>query len=258
LHEAGKKLLRATGKPIITFELSDGWSFFNMIGERKGDFFDINGNCVINSKTNADVLHFMLEMIADGTAITTPGGWVHAEEFYGFMEKGGAASVQICAWYLGRFTDYMPGLSGKIKLAVPPVWDSNSVFPVYGGTGTAITVQCKNQDLAKRFLAFAKISKEGAANIWNDLGFDPLRWDVWETDAVRQQNKYTRYFGDNFFDVLLKMKDRFYTMNITASPQFSMALNLVSSNVLFRALSERSQTPEQALQDAYQELESAK
>lgn len=258
LHEEGKKLLKATGKPIITFELSDGWSYFNMIGEKKGDFFDANGNCIINSKTNADVLHFMLEMLADGTAITTPGGWVHAEEFYGFMEKGGAASVQICAWYLGRFTDYMPGLSGKIKLASPPVWDANSVYPVYGGTGTAITVQCKNQDLAKRFLAFAKISKAGAANIWNDLGFDPLRWDIWETDAVRQPNKYTRYFGDNFFDVLLKMKDRFHTMNITSSPQFSKALNLISSTVLFKVLSEKSLPPEQALQDAYQELESSK
>jgi hypothetical protein len=127
----------------------------------------------------------MLEMLADGTAITTPGGWVHGEEFYGFMSQGGAASVQICAWYLGRFTDFMPELSGKIKLAPPPVWD------------------------------------------------------IWETDIVNQPNKYTAYFGDNFFDVLMMMKDKFYPMNITASSQFSRAHSLVGSNILFMVQKQR-------------------
>jgi arabinosaccharide transport system substrate-binding protein len=256
LHDAGKKVLAATGKPIITFETRDGWSYFNMIGEKKSDYFDANGNCIINNQTNVQVIEFMLGMLADGTAITTPGGNVHAEEFYGFMEQGGAASVQICAWYLGRFTDFMPGLSGKIRLASPPVWDENSVYPVYGGTATCITQQCKNQDMAKRFLVDAKISRAGAEKIWSVLGFDPLRYDIWESDAVRKSNKYTAYFGDNFFDVLMKMRSRFHTMNITASPKFSMANSLISSNVLFKALSEKSLTPQQALDEAYQEITS--
>lgn len=258
LHEAGKKVLAATGKPIITFEVNDAWSYYIMAGEKGGDYFAEDGTCVINSKENAEVLDFMLSMLDDGTAITTPGGWFHAEEYYGFMAQEGAASMLECLWYMGRFTDYMPELAGKIQVAPPPVWDENSQYPVFGGTATSITTQCKEQDLAKRFLAEAKISKEGAAKIWNVLGFDPLRWDIWETDAMKQPNKYTDYFGKDIFNVVIKMKDKFHTSNITASPKYSLASSLVSSDILFRVLSEKSATPEEVLDSAADEIMNAR
>lgn len=258
LHEAGKKLLAATGKPIITFEVNDSWSYYIMAGEKKGDYFDKNGNCIIDSDVNADTLKFMLEMLSDGTAVTTPGGWFHSEEYYGFMGQGGAASMLECLWYMGRFTDFMPELAGKIEIAPPPVWDTNSVFPVFGGTATSITTQCKNPDLAKRFLADAKISKEGAGKIWSVLGFDPLRWDIWETDVMKQPNKFTDYFGPDIFNAVLKMKDKFNPSNITASPQFSLANTLIANDVLFKVLGEKSMTPEEALSSAKQEIENAK
>lgn len=257
LHEAGKKVLEATGKPIITFEVSDHWSYYIMTGQKGGDYFDEEGNCVIDSDTNAEVLEFMLEMIKDGTAVTTPGGGFHTEEYYGFMAQGGAASMLECLWYMGRFTDYMPELAGKIQLAVPPVWDENSVHPVFGGTATSITTQCENADLAKRFLAEAKISKEGAEKIWNVLGFDPLRWDIWETDAMRQDNKFTEYFGNDIFDVVMQMKDKFHPSNITTSSQYSLASSLMCSDVLFRVLSEQSATPQEALTSAAEEIKNA-
>ena len=257
LHEAGKKVLEATGKPIITFEVNDSWSYYIMTGEKYGDYFDDDGNCIIDSQTNIDVLHFMLDMIADGTAITTPGGGFHTEEYYGFMSQGGAASMLECMWYMGRFTDYMPELAGKVKLAAPPVWDDESVFPVFGGTATSVTTQCENQDLAKRFLLEAKVSKEGAGKIWNVLGFDPLRWDIWETDVMKEDNKYTEYFGKDIFDVVLNMKEKFHPSNITTSPLFSLANTLVASDILFRVLNEQSATPEQALADAAAEIASA-
>ena len=168
-------------------------------------------------------------MIEDGTAVTTPGGGFHTEEYYGYMSQGGAASMLECMWYMGRFTDYMPELSGKIQMAAPPVWDEDSVYPVFGGTATSITTQCENQDLAKRFLAEAKISKEGAAKIWNVLGFD----------------------------VVLGMKDKFHPSNITASPQFSLANSLVASDILFRVLNEKSATPQEALASAAEEIKNA-
>lgn len=258
LHEAGKKVLEATGKPIITFEVNDTWSYYIMACENGGDYFDEDGNCVINSENNIEVLDFMLEMLEDGTAITTPGGGFHTEEYYGFMSQGGAASMLECFWYLGRFTDYMPELSGKIVAAAPPVWEEGNKYPVFGGTATSITTQCENQDLAKRFLAEAKISKEGAAKIWQVLGFDPLRWDIWGTEATKQQNKFTDYFGENIFDVVIGMKDNFFTTNITTSSQYSLANSLVGSNVLFKVLSEQSETPQQALDAAAQEIEDAK
>ncbi len=258
LHEAGKKVLAATNKPIITFEVADSWSYYIMAGERGGDYFDENGNCIIDSDANAKTLEFMLSMLEDGTAVTTPGGGFHTEEYYGFMSKGGAASMLECMWYMGRYTDYMPELAGKIQMAAPPVWDDSSVYPVFGGTATSVTTQCKNQELATRFLAEAKISAEGAGKIWNVLGFDPLRWDIWETDVMKQDNKFTDYFGKDIFNIVIGMKDKFHTSNITASPKFSMANSLVAGDILFKVLSEKSETPEAALKSAADEINNSK
>lgn len=258
LHEAGKKVLAATGKPIITFEVADSWSYYIMAGEMGGDYFDENGNCIIDSEANAKTLDFMLSMLDDGTAVTTPGGGFHTEEYYGFMSKGGAASMLECMWYMGRFTDYMPELKGKIQMAAPPVWDDKSVYPVFGGTATSVTTQCKNQDLATRFLAEAKISAEGAGKIWNVLGFDPLRWDIWETDVMKQDNQFTDYFGKDIFSIVISMKDKFHTSNITASPKFSLANSLVAGDILFKVLSEKSETPEEALKSAADEIKNSK
>ncbi|WP_276353752.1 ABC transporter substrate-binding protein [Cohnella caldifontis] len=258
LHEAGKKVLQATGKPIITFEVKDSWSYYIMAGERGGDYFDEKGNTIIDSEENAKTLAFMLEMLKDGTAVTTPGGGFHTEEYYGFMSKNGAASMLECMWYMGRFTDYMPELSGKIRMAPPPVWDANSVYPVFGGTATSVTTLSKHQDLAVRFLAEAKISAEGAGKIWNVLGFDPLRWDIWGTDVMKQDNKFTQYFGKDIFDIVIGMKDKFHTSNITASPKFSLANSLVAGDILFKVLSEKSETPEEALKSAADQIEKAK
>lgn len=258
LHEAGKKVLKATGKPIITFEVSDSWSYYIMTGEKGGDYFDEKGNIIIDSDVNAKTLDFMLGMLADGTAITTPGGGFHTEEYYGFMGKDGAASMLICMWYMGRFTDYMPELAGKIQMAPPPVWDDNSVYPVFGGTATSVTTLSKNQDLAKRFLAEAKISSEGAGKIWNVLGFDPLRWDIWSSDVMKRDNKFTEYFGKDIFEIVNGMKDKFHPSNITSSSKFSLANSIVAGDILFKVLSEKSASPKDALKSAADQIKNSK
>ena len=255
LAEAGEKVLAATGKPIITFEISDAWSYYIMIAQQKSDLIDSDNNIIVDNQINADTLQFMLDMIDAGTAIITPGGGFHTEEYYGFMSKGGAAAMEEPLWYMGRFIDFMPELKGKIVIAPLPKFSDDDVTPVFGGTGTAITVQCEHQDLAKRFLYEAKISQEGATNIWTVLGFDPLRMDIWDSPEMKASNIYTDYFGDGIFDTIIAMRDSFYPTNIT-QPNFPAAKELLATNILFKALSDRSQTPEEVLKDAADELKS--
>lgn len=255
IAEAGKKVLAATGKPIITFEINDAWSYYVMIAQQKSDLVDSNNNIIVDNQINADTLQFMLDMIDAGTAITTPGGNFHSEEYYGFMAKGGAASMEEPLWYMDRFPNFMPELKGKIAIAPLPKWTDDDVTPVFGGTGTAITVQCEHQDLAKRFLFEAKISKEGAGNIWTILGFDPLRMDIWDTDVMKAPNIFTDYFGEGIFDTVIAMKDSFYPTNITQE-KFPAAKELLATSILFKALSDRNQTPAEVLKDAADELNS--
>ena len=75
---------------------------------------------------------------------------------------------------------------------------------------------------------------------------------------MKQPNKYTDYFGKDIFNVVIKMKDKFHTSNITASPKYSLASSLVSSDILFRVLSEKSATPEEVLDSAADEIKNAR
>lgn len=91
-------------------------------------------------------------MINDKTMIAAPCGGHHSEEYYGFMNQGGAASVLMPIWYMGRFIDYMPDLKGKIAIRPLPAWkEGGDRSAGLGGTATVVPKQSKHVELAKSF-----------------------------------------------------------------------------------------------------------
>ncbi|HBF38210.1 MAG TPA: arabinose-binding protein, partial [Firmicutes bacterium] len=254
---AGKKVVAATGKPMTTIEVTDQWTYYPLISQIGSDIFDKKGNVILDNLTNVKVLQFLKDMIyKEKIAIPAPGGFHHSEEYWSFMNKGGAASLWMPMWYMGRFTSYMPDLKGKIIIRPLPVWTKGGRRSAgMGGTGTAITVQSKHKDLALKLLADAKLSREGSIKTWTILGFDPLRWDVWSDPAMKASNQYTEYFGKNIFNILTQVKNEIGPTVITE--KYPMAIDLIKKNVVFKALKEQSQTPEQALKEAANELRKA-
>lgn len=214
--EAGRVVLQKTGKPMGTIETTDSWSYWPLISQQGSDFFDEEGNVIVDNEINVNTMRFLQSLLNEGVLALAPGGYHHSEEYYGFMNQGGAASVWMPMWYMGRFTDYMPDLKGKIIIRPMPRWTEGGYrSATMGGTGTAITNQTKDEKLSKDFLAFCKLSREGNIKIWEILGFDPIRTDVWDDPAMRQPNKYTEYFGTGIFDTLIEVKDEFYDVHIT-------------------------------------------
>ncbi len=252
--EAGKQVVKATGKPMMTVEVSEHWTYYPMLIQAGSDIFDKEGNVILDNEKNIEVLQFLKDMIyKDKVAIPAPGGFHHSEEYWAFMNKGGAAALLMPLWYMGRFTDYMPDLKGKIIVRPLPVWESGGNRSCgMGGTGTAVTVQSKNKDLAVKFLEYAKLSKQGATKTWTILGFDPIRWDVWDLPEMKVDNKFTDYFGKGVFDMLLSIKDEIPGTMITE--KYPAAIDQLKKNVCFKALSDQSLTPEQALKQAAEEL----
>jgi arabinosaccharide transport system substrate-binding protein len=251
--EAGKKVVSATGKPMITIETNDLWSYWPLIVQQGSDFYGKDGNVTLDNEINVKTLEFLKQLLDEKIAKAAPGGGHHTEEYYGFMNKGGAASVVMPMWYMGRFTDYMPDLKGKMIIRPMPRWtaDGNRSAGM-GGTGTAITNQCKNVKLAKEFLAFAKLSREGNIQIWKQLGFDPIRWDVWDDPALKEPNKYTEYFGKDIFNTLMSVKNEINSPTITENtPKMNQ---LVVQSVLYKVLKEGSLSPKQALKNVAKEM----
>ncbi|AEJ18867.1 ABC transporter substrate-binding protein [Gracilinema caldarium] len=254
-YSAGKQVLSRTGKPMCTVESTEHWSFYPLIVQQGSDFLDKNGNGQLDNPINVKTLEFLKKLVDEGVAIIAPGGYHHSEEYWSFMNNSGAASVWMPLWYMGRFTSYMPKLSGKIAVRPLPVWTKGGARSAgMGGTGTAITKQSKYQDLACRFLVYAKASKEGSIKTWTILGFDPIRWDAWSDPAMKAKNQYTDYFGSSIFDMLLSIKDEIKGINV--SSKFPQAVTLVQKNVMFKVLGEKSMTPQQALSEANKILNS--
>ena len=134
-----------------------------------------------------------------------------------------------------------------------PRWEAGGFRSAgLGGTGTTITNQCQNVELAKEFMAHAKLSKEANILIWNILGFDPPRWDVWAALKDEPANKYTEYFGSDIFDTLLQVKDEINPVNVgELAPQVK---DIYGSATGYHVLLENDQTAEEALKALAEEL----
>ena len=187
-------------------------------------------------------------------AVVAPGGFHHSEQYWGAMDKGAFGSIWMPMWYMGRFTDYMPDLAGKIAIRPLPRWTKGGYRSAgMGGTGTAVFVQSKIQDLAKKFLFFAKGSKQGNIMIWQVLGFDPPRWDVWNDPAMSAPNKFTEFFqNDSVFKMLLNVKDEIYPVTLTEKT--SDLTDMVRTTIMVQVLQDRSKTAAQALKEAADQL----
>lgn len=247
--EAGKIVKQKTGKPMATVEVNGQWSFWPMIAERGSDLVDADGNVILDNETNIKTLEYLKELLDSGVAVAAPGGNHHAEEYYGFMNDGGAASMWMPMWYMNRFTDYMPDLSGKILILPMPRWTPDGKRSAgMGGTGTSVTNQARDVELAKDFLMFAKGSEEGNLVIWEDLGFDPPRWDVWDNPRMNASNKFTEYYqNDSIFGMLLEIKDEINSVNV--KEKLPAVIDRINSSVMIQALQQQTKSPAEALRE---------
>lgn len=249
---AGKKVTAAAGVPMTSFEVIDQRPFWPMIVQRGGDYLDKDGKVVLDSEINIKTLEAMSDMMyKDKIAVAMPGGATGREEFWPFMNKGGQASLVMPMWFMSRFINYMPDLKGKIYVRPMPIWEKGDKRSAgIGGTGTSVTKQAKNQGLAMDFLAYAKLTKESNIKLWTVLRFDPPRWDVWDSPELQTKDPY---FGNEaVFKTLLEFKDEIVSPNnkLLSSP----AQDAVRSQVMFKVLKERSQTPAEGLKAAAAEL----
>ncbi|MGJ9383484.1 ABC transporter substrate-binding protein [Salipaludibacillus sp. CF4.18] len=254
--EAGKKVVENTDAMMTTVESDETWSFQPLISQRESDYFDENGEVILDNDINVDTLQFLHDLVYEHEiAELTPGGFHHAEEYYGYMNEGGAASLMMPMWYMGRFLDYMGDLEGKMQIRPLPLWEEGGNRSAgMGGTGTVVTNQTEEPELAKDFLAYAKLTEEGNIQLWKILGFDPPRHDVWDNEEMRADNRFYDYFHDDIFDILLDVRDEIAEVNITE--QTSNATQELQSNVMHSVLRDQSKTPEEALTDAAEAVRS--
>ncbi len=237
--EAGKKLFDASGGEVTLMTVDTGggdWLWIAM-AEHGEDWTTEEGAPNIEIESVKRMLRLQQGWINDGIAKTSPGGQLDTEEGFAYISAGKVASLPKAMWYMSRFLNYMPEMTGKWAIAPCPVFEEGQPRSVgIGGTGTVVSTQSGNADLAAEFLAFAKLSYEGNVKIWDMLGFDTLNTTIWSDPEITQDknNKYIAYFVNNPFDTLNEIKDEIGKIRVgTINPAINEQINLTVLNNVF-------------------------
>ncbi len=201
--EAGKKVTK-DGVTMAAIDVTGPFSVRGPMLQNGGGAYDATGKLILNTPQNVEAVQMVADMVnVHKIAAATPGGNNGTPEFYQAMADGQFASVWMPQWYMTRFPDNMAGLSGKMVVRPMPLFEAGGFTTTMGGgTGTAVTDQTPEaeQQLAKDFVTFAKLTKEGQTAIWTDLGFDPYRNDVYDDPALQAPDAY--FSGEVTFETI--------------------------------------------------------
>ncbi|MGG3940983.1 ABC transporter substrate-binding protein [Peribacillus psychrosaccharolyticus] len=251
---AGKQVKEKTGVWMTEVETSSYFVFDSMVAQQKSDVIE-DGKASLAAEKNVTALQLLHDMVyTDKIARKAVGTSLDNEEFFAEMNKGKVASVTMPAWYMSRLVNYMPDLSGKIAIAPMPVFNEGDYRSAGGGgTATMVTNQANNKEITKEFAVWSKADEKQAIKQWTVLGFDPVRWDVWESEELKADNKYTQYLGKDIFDTLTSIKDEITSVNKRAeiSPKLS---DYFINKVLPNVITKEKLTPEEGLKAADKEL----
>lgn len=249
--EMGIDIFEKTGIPMTAYEVANQRPFWPMIVQNGGDYLDADDTVIMDSESNIEVLEWMKDFWDTGAVVACPGGSTSVEEFWTWLNQGGCASLTMPSWFMSRFTSYMPDLEGKIAITPLPVFKEGQVRTVgIGGTGTAITDQCTNVEVAKEILYESKLTYEANVNIWESVQFDPIRTDVWSDERLTAPMEY--FYNESFFDIMLEYVDGCPSPTNTDSSV--AAQDLINNTVMYNVFVDESQTPEEALKAAAEEL----
>lgn len=255
LKEAGLKVKEATGKYMISVDTSALWQLNDLLAQQGVDWVDDEGNVNVNIPEAQRGLEMLKDLQESGVATTIPGGNPDMEEAYAYYNQGEVATAVMPMWQMSRYTSYMTDLKGKIAIAPVPVLEEGMPSSVGGGgTGTCVTNQCEDVQLAKDFLAYAKLSVEGNIGLWDNLGFDPCNMEVWTMEDVTHNpdNEFVQYFQNNPFDVLNEIKDG---IGLIKSTEAYPTINSTFSSTTLNAIFESDEDIATALEEAQAQIE---
>lgn len=256
----GIEMMERTGVWMTQVDVDNVFYWETLISQQHSQYV-VDGRPNVDSPEAIRAMQLLHDMIyVHGMARTMVGYNIDAEEFYADFNAGGSAVVMAPAWYMGRFINQMPDLAGQISVGPVPVFEAgNNRSSSAGGTMTAVTNQIDPaiRDLALEFVAFAKADYDAALMQWTMLGFDPVRWDVFDNPAMRAPSPAVDYFGapfaDQLFDLLFDIQAETAGINRVQPNAFEIRDHIVI-NVKPNVIGEPLVDPATALRDAQQTL----
>ena len=252
---AAEQLKEASGGKVCMTSVDTGgtdWLWLGM-AEYGEDYTNEDGSPNINIESVEKMITMQQGWLNDGLAMVSPGGQVDMEEGYANIAAGNIASFPKAMWFMSRFINYMPEMEGQWAIAPCPVFEEGQPRSVgIGGTGTVVSTQSENPEVAAEFITWAKLSYDGELQIWNMLGFDTCNTSIWTDTAITQDttNQYIKYFVTNPFDVLNEIKDEIGLIKVgRINPTISEVFNLTILNACLEEGADVTEQLEQGQSD---------
>ena len=247
----GEKYIAAVGQEGKYFTSVDTagtdwlWLAMSQYGEDWTGGLDGEANIELQSVKN--MLNMQTDWLASGVAQVSPDGHVDLEAGFQNILDHNIVSFPKAMWYMSRFINYMPEEKGNWYIAPCPVFEEGQNVSVgIGGTGTVVTQQAADKELAADFLCYAKMSMDGEKMNWEMLGFDVCNTEMWTDESIihDDNNQYNAFFRNCPYDVLTQIKDGIGKISVVA---ISPTINEEICNVTLNEILENGTSVDDAL-----------
>ena len=208
------------------------------------------GRANVELESVRNMLTMQQKWLDMGLAEVSPDGHVDLEAGFQNILDHNIVSFPKAMWYMSRFTDYMPEEKGSWYITPCPVFEVGQKRSVgIGGTGTVVTQQAKNKELAAEWLCWAKMSEEGEKQIWAMLGFDVCNTALWDDPefAHDDTNKFNQFFINYPYDVLATIADEIGMISVV---KISTTINEQMNGITFNSVLEDGEDVDEALKEA--------
>jgi arabinosaccharide transport system substrate-binding protein len=246
--EIGKKVTRADQGVWWTANQNVIPREFALLTMQNGGYLiDPKGKITVDEPPAVEALQFIHDnVLVHKISVIAPNGDFHDPNFWPMLNGNKIFALPYAQWYMIRFKNFVPDLKGKVAVRPLPLWRPNgNTSATMGGTGTVITKQCKNVELAKQFLEFSKLTYDANVKIWTNLGFDPPRMDVYDDPKLLEPDPYF-----NNEPVMIQLKKAMTKLVVIPIwPQFTELWMKLGRETIFNVL-EGTKAPAEALKEA--------
>lgn len=212
----------------LEMQINNNTALQILSAQRGADCFDAQGNVTMDSEEMFETIIWYAHQTVGPERIGYDPG--DGQNLYRALQDGLVLFFFTPDWRTASFQQDLPNLKGKLGLIPMPVWEEGGLTSsTWGGTGLAITKQCKNQELAWEFAKFLYCKKEDLARRFSDTNILPPFKDAWTAEEFKAPSEF--YGGQSLGQFFIGIADGTPPRN--ASPYTTLANDRILDVLLF-------------------------
>lgn len=248
LIAAGVKVKAATGRALISTDLSTG-SLFQMLLQQQGQgIFTPDGKVNLTSDAAVKALT-LIKTMNDLGLLDNVKGW---DGRVTATKNGKSAVMPEAVWWIGTLTGEMPELANKFTVVPLPAFSAGGTQTSNdGGSTLAVPTQAKNPQLAGSFVKFMLANTDNQVSMMKDEGLFPSYLPALDAPLFHEPQPY--FGGEKVYELFARQTPKIPSITYTSdnAKAGDIVANAVAASVL------NKQDPAAALKSAADQVATA-